>query len=93
MPPFLTLGRPALRGVVFVLLFGCGGSQPSTGTPATAPAHAAAPPECVEIAKRCHKADATSPTAHECHVFAHGATSADACVARRAECLAACPES
>lgn len=45
---------------------------------------------CARIAERCHPYEALSLTASDCHRYAH-ANNATVCLAREAECLAACP--
>lgn len=48
------------------------------------------PAACKEISNACHAHDDGTPgPIHECHELGHG-TNAEACAARRDECLALC---
>lgn len=50
------------------------------------------PADCDAIATRCHSyVTSSNPVASECHDIGHEGPPAD-CTARKAECLAACPE-
>jgi len=50
------------------------------------------PPECEQIAERCHELDPGSGPIHECHEFAESGHTAAECTAMQAECFAACVE-
>jgi hypothetical protein len=49
----------------------------------------ATPPECEEIAERCHDLDPGSGPIHECHESAETGTAAS-CTEMRAMCFAVC---
>jgi hypothetical protein len=80
--------RPVLlMAFVGALLGACSGDNHPDG------GHHSAPPECQELSMRCHAFDMGSGVAHECHELGHSSSStAEMCTAKRAECLAACPE-
>lgn len=65
----------------FIALFGCS----SSGTHVT-------PPECEDIAHRCHIDSGGTATQNECHENAHDVWTAAECTSNSARCLAACPE-
>jgi hypothetical protein len=62
-------------------------------SPSNPPPDASVAPECRELSSACHSYDdGDAGVAHECHELGHDTNATAAmCVARRAECLAACP--
>lgn len=73
--------------VVVVVVAACGGaSKPAAMSGAVTPS-------CEALAKACHAHAEQSAVARECHELGHTAPSEDACAARKAECLTACPSS
>jgi hypothetical protein len=52
--------------------------------------HTTAFPACTEITQACHVVDVGEGPIHDCHDLAHGASSEDVCLQKRADCLALC---
>jgi hypothetical protein len=63
-------------------------SEPSSGAEAAVPESASV---CEELATVCHGHDAISALVKECHLVGHSGD-AEACAARRDDCLPACRE-
>lgn len=80
------------RSLIFALVLAACSSDPpaTTDVPVTTDVPAK-DPRCEAIAERCHELDTGPGVPHDCHQFSEGGNVA-MCIARMAECFAACPE-
>jgi hypothetical protein len=78
-----------------LLLVACGESKPpSTAASATSSSSSSSParPTCDAIDEACDAHERAGGLAKECHDLGESTTTPEAtCIARKAECLAACP--
>jgi hypothetical protein len=75
---------------ICLLCFACGGSKPEATAASTT--SSAARPTCDAIDRACDPHEDKGGLAKECHDFSESSATTEAtCVARKAECMAACP--
>lgn len=81
------------RIFILLVLVACGGSQPPSTTSSAATSSASsARPACDAIDEACDPHEGKGGLAKECHDLGESSATPEAtCVARKAECLAACP--
>lgn len=82
--------HPSRMLIIAAALTGCAPSPQST---AAAPAAEHLDSACEQLVTACHKHDAKSPVAHDCHVLGHSkSASGKDCESRLSECLTECQD-
>ena len=75
-----------------LLLAACGGSQPAPGSASSATVSSSSRATCEAIDEACDPHENEGGLAKECHDLSESkATTEETCIARKAECLKACP--